>query len=285
MNSYLKWCLRGIRLFPEFFSSRISSGKNRDLFKGVEYFCVFLGYPRSGHSIVGSLLDAHPHITISHALGVLKYVNAGFNREQLFHLIVENARNQAVKGRRQDEYDLSVPGQYQGDSSQIRVIGDKRGSDFTLRLGHNPDLLKRLQELVGLPVKMIHMCRNPCDNIATMLKRADGGVSSLEDSIGYYHRLCRIIDRTRSGIAGEDLMEFTHEAFIEDPAPILEDLCRFLGQKVSGSYLEDCTRVVFKKPRKTRFDIPWSRKQMERVSGIIKSYEFLEEYAHDTFTD
>ena len=37
-------------------------------------FCLFVGYSRSGHSLVGALLDAHPEITIAHQVNGLKLV-------------------------------------------------------------------------------------------------------------------------------------------------------------------------------------------------------------------
>jgi hypothetical protein len=40
----------------------------------VRSFCLFIGYPRSGHSLVGSLLDAHPDIAIAHEVNVLGLV-------------------------------------------------------------------------------------------------------------------------------------------------------------------------------------------------------------------
>ena len=34
------------------------------MFDDLKAFVMFVGYPRSGHSIVGALLDAHPHLTV-----------------------------------------------------------------------------------------------------------------------------------------------------------------------------------------------------------------------------
>ena len=39
-------------------------------------FCLFIGYPRSGHSLLGSLLDAHPDIAIAHEVNALGLVVA-----------------------------------------------------------------------------------------------------------------------------------------------------------------------------------------------------------------
>ena len=33
---------------------------------GIKKLVFFVGYPRSGHSIVGALMDAHPHVVIPH---------------------------------------------------------------------------------------------------------------------------------------------------------------------------------------------------------------------------
>jgi phage terminase large subunit-like protein len=45
---------------------------DRNRFHDVGVFCIFIGYPRSGHSLVGSLLNAHPEVIISHELDVLR---------------------------------------------------------------------------------------------------------------------------------------------------------------------------------------------------------------------
>ena len=53
---------------------------------------MFVGYPRSGHSLIGSLLDAHPNMLVAHELSALKYLLAGFRKEQIFYLLLENSR-------------------------------------------------------------------------------------------------------------------------------------------------------------------------------------------------
>ena len=43
-----------------------------DEIAGVEKFVLFVGYARSGHSIIGSFLDAHPSIVIAHEFMIFK---------------------------------------------------------------------------------------------------------------------------------------------------------------------------------------------------------------------
>ena len=38
---------------------------SQNVIDGVKKFVIFIGYPRSGHSIVGSFMDAHPHMVIT----------------------------------------------------------------------------------------------------------------------------------------------------------------------------------------------------------------------------
>jgi hypothetical protein len=55
----------------------------RRSFDEVERFCLFAGYARSGHSIVGAVLDAHREAVIAHELEVTAPVLAGIGRDEL----------------------------------------------------------------------------------------------------------------------------------------------------------------------------------------------------------
>src|SRR2546430_1706106 len=98
---------------------------DRSLFDRVETCCLFIGYPRSGHSLIGSLIDAHPEVVLAHELDLLRYVYARFGRLALCHLALENSRAFTRRGRAATLYSYSVPGQWQGRFERIRVLGDK----------------------------------------------------------------------------------------------------------------------------------------------------------------
>lgn len=51
------------------------------------------------------------------------------------------------------------------------MIGDKKGGRTTQLLELNKETLLNISRTVKLPIKMIHMVRNPFDNIATMVLR------------------------------------------------------------------------------------------------------------------
>ena len=53
----------------------------------------------------------------------------------------------------------------------LQVIGDKKGAGTARNLANDLTTLNKLQETVGIPVKFIHVIRNPFDNIATQMLR------------------------------------------------------------------------------------------------------------------
>ena len=100
------------------------------LYDGVETFVLFIGYPRSSHSLVGALLDAHPEIIIPHEYDVLqkwdqfRSAKARENNLQKYFLFYELHKlsvKQATFGIRakspvfmEGSYNYNVPGLWQG---------------------------------------------------------------------------------------------------------------------------------------------------------------------------
>ena len=56
----------------------------------------------------------------------------------------------------------------------LKVIGDKQGGNTALALAQlgNLNVLEEIHQVVQVPMKFIHVHRNPFDNIATMMLRA-----------------------------------------------------------------------------------------------------------------
>ena len=101
--------------------------KRNSLYNGVESFVLFVGYPRSGHSLVGAILDSHPEIIIPHEFDLLTKFNRFFNdpneesrgrRLRIFSKLHTVSRRQAMFGNRSPNYTLGysyhIPGSWQG---------------------------------------------------------------------------------------------------------------------------------------------------------------------------
>lgn len=240
---------------------------------------MFLGYPRSGHSLVGSLLDAHPDAVIAHELDALRYLRAGFSRNQIFALIVDNDRQFSEQGRQAKvDYTYAVPGQWQGRFRQLRVIGDKKGGHSTAALARDPKLVTRLRSRVGLPLRFVHVIRNPYDNIATIFARSPKG--DLAGAVEHYLGLHRGVATVRQRLEPGEILDLHYEDLLEDPAGRLGELCSFLGLPPAEDYLADCARIL-RPARPTRHQAPWTPALRQRVAAAAQADPRLASYPFD----
>lgn len=281
MSAVVEKGREAVRLGRTYVASSRRSRSSSSLFDAVETYCSFIGTSRSGTSLIGALLDAHPEAVIASGLGELKYVHARFDRLRLFHLLLEDARASAGRGRRApaQPYGYEVPGMWQGRFERIRVIGDKQAEGVTLRLRTRPWLLDRLRTTVGVRVRLLHVVRNPFDNIATMaLRAANGGPPDLRPAARDYFSLCETVARVKETTAEGEILEMRYERFIEDPAAMLAELAQRLGLDPSAEYLERCADVVWKSPHQSRYDVQWSPELRREVARRSAELPFLRGY-------
>lgn len=278
IDNILRYGAPAFEVLRHYPTSLYNGYKHRRLFSAVKTYFMFIGYSRSGHSLVGSLLDAHPDIVCGHELGVLKYVHAGYSRIQIYHLILENSRRFTEGGCSSSGYTYSVPNQWQGRYQNLKVIGDKQAAGAVLRLGCRPQLLERLRRTIGGSVKFIHVIRNPYDNISTMARKEN---MSLRHAIAYYFGLCDTVIELKAQIDSADLFEFKHESLISETKSVLKNICEFLQVDSPEDYLTDCASIVFASPHKTRRQYRWHQSEIEIVQGKISQIPYLMDYAYE----
>ena len=252
----------------------------------VERVALFVGYPRSGHSLVGSLLDAHPNVMIAHELDALKYVRFGARGAALLHLMIHNSRRMAAKGRAWSGYAYDVAGQWQGRASPLRVVGDKKGGGTTAKLRFDPGLLTRFRARVGLPVRIIHVTRNPFDNVLTEARGGRRVLRAVEPerlraAAEHYLAEVETVRRLRAGCAAAEWLDLRYEDLLADPRGTLSRLCAFLGVEAPPDYLDACAAILFDAPHRSRFDAAWPGDVVELVRRRIAACPFLRAYASD----
>jgi hypothetical protein len=246
-------------------------------FQRVARFCLFVGYPRSGHSLVGALLNAHRNVVIAHELDAPQLVLAGCTKEELFSRIVARAYWFNLR-RNTSNHDYQVPNQWQGRFGALQVIGDKRGGAVTRCLAEHPDVLARLRALVGIPLRVVHVVRNPFDNIAAI---SIWHGLSMPDSADYYFAHCATTVRLADFCEPAELLAVGHEAMIDDPAAALRRLCAFLELETYPGYVEDCCSVMFEMPTYTRRKVEWPDGLIASVERRARNYPFLDGYGFE----
>lgn len=240
----------------------------------IERFCLFVGYPRSGHSLVGALLNAHRDAVIAHELDAQDLILAGCTRADLCARILARSYWFNLRGNTSN-YIYQVPNQWQGRFLTLRVMGDKRGGAVTRMITAHPDFLARVRALVSVPLRLVHVVRNPFDNISAI---SIWNELSLEDSVAFYFRHCDTTARLDDMCLPDELLTIRHEAMIRDPAPVLVALCAHLGLELYPGYLDDCCSVVFPAPTATRRRVTWPAALVQEVERRARAYRYLDGY-------
>jgi len=273
-------------LLPDYLQSFGLEVEQRKLFDGVHTYLMFIGIGRSGTTLIGSLLDAHPRIIVANQQTTLKYLRPPlFSRSQIFCLLLANSRNAARGGRMGGGgYSYAVPGQWQGRFDKLEVIGDKsKSAQDVVRLTSSPGLLDRLARVTGVPIRMMHVIRNPFDTIATRSMRRR---LSLEKTSREYFALCDRLESLISRIEGISEYDVERipvrlEEFIEHPNVQLSHICGTLGVDADKDYLLDCAQIVRQEPHKSRYDAAWSRNLVADVQRNLERIPFLRNYSFD----
>jgi hypothetical protein len=252
--------------------------RQRALFDAVSTFCLFLGQPRSGHTLVGAMLNAHKNAVIAHELDFLDYVQSGWRRNPIYCRILKRDRRFTQGGSVGSGYSYRVPNQWQGRFESLEVIGDKRAGAASRRFGSDPGLLRRMRRIVRVPIRMIHVVRNPYDNISTIARREG---RTLADAADYYFSMCDSAVRTMAELTPEELHNVRHEDVVADPVGRLAELSRFLGLPLYPGYLEDCASIVWVRPTRPRDEAPWTDALKSLVAGRTAAIPHLRGYGFE----
>jgi sulfotransferase family protein len=267
-----------------FATSLVDAVRWRSALRDVRTYALFVGHGRSGHSIVGSLIDAHPEAIVSDELDAVRYLDHGFHRDQILALSIARSARQAKSlrqkaGREGRTYSYLVPGWANGRFERLRVVGDTRAGGTVHRMATDPGLLERVDpRMRGLDVRYLHVIRNPYDNISTMTVRRG---RALEEAIDGYLADCDALVELRRRIGPERLHDLRHEDLVTEPRASVEAVCRFLGLECPPGYLDACAGILFASPSRSRSAVAWTPEQIARVASGIEQIDFLAGYSFE----
>lgn len=277
---------------------------------GIRTFLFFIGVARSGHSIVAALLDSHPHVVISNELDIFNRVlnDWKLNRSSLFNKIWYASHNDVITSdasinlhSSSKGYSLAIEGLYQGTyKSHIDVIGDKKGGYVIRAFLANPKLferrLNRLHDLTNLPIKVLHVIRNPYDNIATITmyrhfkfelskvakmknsnKTLNASYELVDTVIDYYFRLYQASEVIKRQY-NLDVMDVHGIDLITNPKATISEMCEFIRVTCSQDYLNIVSRKMFGSESKTRYKLTWTNVQISKIKKNILKFSSLRRY-------
>lgn len=258
-----------------YLESMVAGHRSRNMFSDIARYVMFIGQPRSGTSLVGSLLNAHPHMWIAQELNALRYVSRGYGRSQLYWLLYMKDREFGQRGRTWTGYDYAVPGQWQGRFEKLLVIGDKKAGLSSEQLGREPELLVRLQHLVMVPIRMFHIVRNPFNVITTIHRKRKR--TTLRKAADMFFARCAT-NWTLMQQHPEMVLTVKLEELIAQPKHHLQQMCQFVALSADDAYLQACAAVLFSKPRQSQSAVRWDPSLVDCVQARMQKFPFLQGY-------
>lgn len=135
----------------------------------VKYFVLFVGHSRSGSSITGALLDAHPNAMIGHEFHVFKnmqlHPDVYHSKDAIFTALALSSQLSAKHWSStppQRRHNMYVKGLWMGQfEGNLSVIGDKGAMSMTTLYRADKSLflklLRRLQAITGVPIQFVQV--------------------------------------------------------------------------------------------------------------------------------
>lgn len=243
----------------------------------VKYFLMFAGYPRSGHTLVASILNAHPNVICSNQQYIMSMVS-GDPELRLAKISILSKIESGIhkSGWNPNAYIEPLPKQ------DITVIGDKTGHRTVEHLITNHGDLDVFKKTVDLPIKWIHVIRNPFDNIATWTKKnleSRKYKSDIHREFNIaFNKFKALNDEIVKLKKTEDMLTVTHERVIRFIDKTLDELCNFLELEKHDEWRSSVIKVLWKEPRVTRNNIKWTPPMRAKVISLMKQYPWFDGY-------
>ena len=116
----------------------------------VDCYALFIGYSRSGSTLIGALLNSHPEAVIANELTMLQRLTPKTTKRALASRIVASDRAARLLTQYHCRgHSYAVPTQWQGTFRHLRVMGDKKCRGNTRQLCKDPAALDTLRQLCG----------------------------------------------------------------------------------------------------------------------------------------
>lgn len=261
--------------------SKILGHLNRKNFNQIKTSFIFIGYPRSGHSLVGSIIDASEQAVCSHEVDILYYVESGYQRNQLFCLLIEGSKRFRKKGNHHTGHNYKFPSGFQGKTTQPLVIGDKKGGRSTRRLMKDPSLLQKYSTISGHQTQLIHVYRHPLDNLESRIKyRTKVNSKSFAHNEAFFLKKMDQLYQCVGEISNTwPCHHLALEDLVNDPRRTVNRLYEYLGLGLNDQLigeienrLDPCYLGAWRAKQ-------WNPKTIDAFHNWVERYPFLNRYS------
>lgn len=99
----------------------------------------------------------------------------------------------------------------------------------------------------------------------------------MDQQINLYFVLAERNSRLKNRLPGQ-VYDIHSSEMIQKPQETLLGICQFLDLTCDQKYLEDCSKRVYNKATKTRYNLVWTETQKELVHQRLQELPFLKDY-------
>lgn len=237
----------------------------------IKYYCCFIGWGRSGNSLVGALLNFHPNVYIKNEFMTVRADCK--NQKQIIDLLLSKIKKKEDKGRPQ------MWGGFLHEQIRLKrdvplVVGGKKGGKTSNDMIDQPVLFNKIfNDIIKLPVKWVHVQRNPYDNISSFRK------IEKDAAIDLYFKHTTSVKRI---LEDKDVITIHLEDLCKNTKDVMRRLCEFYEVPIIKDHLDHCERVTWNFPRVTRHNVKWwNKERIERVKNSMEQYDFMRGYSFE----
>ena len=241
---------------------------------------MFMGYPRSGHTLVASMLNAHPNVMCSNQFFIIQDAEEK-NLEGILKVIENGSTYQNWKP------EVKIPSPPKQD---LYVVGDKTGHRTVEYLISNPEQLDALKKIIPWPIKWVHVVRNPFDCLSTWTRKnfdsrknkkyndSEKTASLNQEFKGAFNKFKQLNNKIAELKKTEDVLTLLHEQVVMKKDKTMKKLLNFLELEKSAEWRQNVIGTLWKKPRITRRNITWNSKMTNQVMNATRQYPWLDGY-------
>lgn len=283
--------------------------------RNVERFVIFVGYGSSGHSIISSVMDAHPNIVVAQEFKVfrqaLKYNCTELlrNKTYLLNAIYRKSWDDAhygitnvQKALAGHHYGVGIVSNFSwhGMYKNLKVVADKGAGAVTEIYAHNPKRLreayKQLSSTLQIPIQAIHVVRNPYDMIASNSFFGLVRLGNPPTERNKYNKTATLqLVKARTFAMAESVINMKKDAelnlkvldihnadYVKKPVETVKRICAFLKVDCFEGYLQACNQKAYSSTSKTRRLVAWPKKMLAEIDESMKKFPFFHRYSYNS---
>ncbi len=237
-------------------------------FNQLKYLVLFLGNPRSGTTLIRTIIDAHPNAIIGNEVHILRCMENGETWEKVLkRLCISHDRfktNPYWSG-----YSYHIDERIK--KTQLFVVGDKRAVGTIKFFLANPSLLKELFTWSPVPIKIIRCVRHPLDVIATKHFRNKKCIDRIIEKYFF-------IEKSAEKLLGSlhcDVIHIYNDQIIVNPKNEILRILNFLELEPDSSFIGNCIDRIYSTKSLSRNKVDWKSEQLKEIESQTKSLPHL----------